>query len=151
MRQEEKDEFNKMKSEADEMAITTVKYGNHMGYAFSDLETTILYLLTNASGGGIANIYYWEEIGSNANEIIKEASRRGIEINEEAINEISQFYSKLLSLPSTEAYCERIFAHMRQLFPVSRSSCKDDLIRAETLIRVEAEDAAYQRRIVNNS
>ena len=56
MRQEEKDEFNKMKSEADEMVITTVKYGNYMGYAFSGLETTILYLLTNASGGGIANI-----------------------------------------------------------------------------------------------
>ena len=45
----------------------------------------------------------------------------------------------MLSLPSTEAYCERVFKNMRELFSFNRQNCADDLIKAQTIIKMNIE------------
>ena len=71
-----------------------------------------------------------------SHKVKQQGDAKGIFIIPTDVEKISEFYLKLISLPSSEAFCERIFANMRTLFPDSRFSCKDDLIRAQTLIRV---------------
>ena len=65
-----------------------------------------------------------------------EASKKRVKMEIKDVGSICEFFCKMRSLPSNEAFCERIFANMRLLFPDSRCSCKDDLIRAQTLIRM---------------
>lgn len=50
--------------------------------------------------------------------------------------EVCFFIAALRSLPSSEAYCERVFAKMRRLFPNYREKCKDDLVRAQTVVKL---------------
>ena len=135
--EEDKEQFTKMTEEADLMVDTTIKYGKHMGYSFEEKDTEILFLLTTATlSKNRVNDYYWEGMSSSSSNVALEASKRGIDADNKSICQISEFYNKLRSLPSSEAFCERIFANMRTLFPDSRYSCNDDLIASQTLIRM---------------
>ena len=57
-------------------------------------------------------------------------------IDGKVCGEICFVLAVLQSLPSSEAFCERVFAHMRKLFNQFRENCKDDLIRAQTVIKM---------------
>lgn len=137
MSQEDKDKFQTMKAESDLMVKTTIKYAKCMGFNFDGLDSTISFVLTTATlSMNRIDEYYWEGLGISSSNTAFEASKKGIDIIPENVTEIARFYCRLRSLPSSEAFCERIFANMRLLFPDSRYSCNDDLIRAQTLIRM---------------
>ena len=64
------------------------------------------------------------------------------------IQDTAKFFQCFISLPSTEAFCERVFKNMRELFDESRKAVHDDLIKAQTIIRMhilmEKENFEYQ-------
>ena len=133
----EKQMFAEMTKEADIMVSTTIKYASHMGYAFNNNASLIHFILT-AANLSVNHIgpYYWHENGACSDDIACDASRQGIDTSSADVSSVCEFFCRLISLPSSEAFCERIFARMRSLFPKTRSSCNDDLVKAQTLIRV---------------
>ena len=135
---EQEAEFVKMQDELDLAIKTTIKYSYHMGYIFDDDDQNIGFLL--ATGKIPRNRradYYWEGMKAVSGQFeiaAKLQNVTGIDVHK--ISDVCEFYCKIRSLPSSEAFCERIFSNMRLLFPKSRSSSNDDLVRAQTLIRM---------------
>lgn len=50
--------------------------------------------------------------------------------------EFSEIAWRIVQLPTSEALCERIFSHLALLFPVNRLRSREDLIRAQTIVRM---------------
>ena len=127
-----------MQEELSTAIETTIKYSRHMGYIFQKDDPNIGFLL---SSGKIPRNrrqdYYWEGMCAVSGQFETIACLQNtVGIEGQKIMNLCSFYCKLRSLPSSEAFCERIFANMRRLFPESRASANDDLIRAQTLIRI---------------
>ena len=128
--------FHQMNEELSKIIDTTVKYGHAYNFDFEEKRDVISYLLTTPKPA-FALTYFWEMRKAASPEIVKTA----LEVDHMAIDvhdceNIFDFYNYVSSLPSSEAFIERVFSNMRALFPVSRSSVNDDLIRAQTLVRI---------------
>ena len=135
--QEQKVTYDKFTDEAINIIQYTIKYGEKMGYNFNDAEEEIKYIIHSGQPKySIAVIDFWQGVGNRAEEIVDEASKKEITLKLENVKAICSFYCKMLSLPSTEAYCERVFRNMRDLFSFNRQNCADDLIKAQTLVKM---------------
>ena len=134
------DFFNMLKEEAAEIVTLTIKYAAMMGYNLEEAKDEIKYLIHYAYPKyQLSPHNFWHELYTEAKFIKTAAERQEIILEEERIKYTAEFFSKMLSLPSTEAYCERVFKNMRELFSFNRQNCADDLIKAQTIIKMNIE------------
>ena len=126
----------------------TVHYGELLGYDFSDSLEEIKFLIHTANPKYSISIFdHWFGVAHAKKKVCEHAEAENITLNEDKVQDVAMFYCKMLSLPSTEAYCERVFKNMRELFDFNRKQCSDDLIKAQTIIKMnilmEKENFAY--------
>jgi hypothetical protein len=126
-----------MNREITEIIQITIEWGTELNYHFADAKEEIKYLLHYATPSHSRKADdYWIGIVNSAPNTIAKAAKEDIKLDITKVKNVAEFYQSITSLPSTEAYCERVFKNMRELFSPTRSSVKDDLKRAETLIRM---------------
>ena len=143
------DRYQKLKARREQNIKTTMKYGKLLGFDFDASETEISYILTRAyKKSGFSMLPYWEEIRSESELNIKEAKTTyEITIDKDTFENITEFYHMIQHLPSSEAFCERVFKNMRELFPQQRAAAHDDLVEAQTFIRMHMREEIFREEV----
>ena len=149
---EDIDEYTRLGNEANLMIETTKKYCKFMGYDFTGAEEEIKFTLHHASPPHSKNgDDFWVSLsvsGPNTNKQSIALNKK--ELNIEHLSQIAEFYYSLSCLPASEAYCERVFKNMRELFDIYRMSASDDLIAAQTLVRMSIRMERRERNEIDD-
>ena len=135
----ERERLMVMNAELENMIDTIIQYGHHCNFHFEDKVEAISFVLTTAKlPHSRVYEYYWEglEVSSGQMEFYAHEIDKESVVDASTCSDICRFFCWVRSLPSSEAFCERIFSNMRMLFPPARASVHDDLIKAQTLIRI---------------
>ena len=134
----EKGEFAEMNEEISRIVAATVKYGLHYNFKFKGNEDSISYIITMGKiCKSLVFGYFWESQKVTIKDQLKSAAKLGFtSFTESCFEDIMNFYNYVCGFPSSEAFIERVFSNMRLLFPSSRASVNDDLVRAQTLVRM---------------
>lgn len=136
--QKDIDDFEKMQEELTQMMKTTKHYARFMGYDLKKSKNEISFTLLHAKPPHSRDGEdFWVSLSIctlNTNQ--QSILINGQELRVKILQQIAEFYHNLECLPASEAYCERVFKNMRELFDVSRMAANDDLIAAQTLVRM---------------
>ena len=131
------DKIEQMKNEYNNIEKYTIKYAKRLGFNFSEAREEISFLIHFAlPSHSRSHEDFWAGIRMSACNTVAHAKTMKIELSSEKVAGVATFYNYFLCLPSTEAYCERVFKNMRDLFDKKRFSSNDDLISAQTIIRM---------------
>ena len=150
--QEDIDKCQSMQKELDQMITTTQEYAIFMGFDLSNAHDEISFTLRHAKPPHTRDGQdFWVSLsicGPNTSDQSKRIN--GQELQIEQLHKVAEFYHNIECLPASEAYCERVFKNMRELFDISRMSANDDLIAAQTLVRMSIRMERKERNDIDD-
>ena len=124
----------------DSIAKSVIKYSKYGGLDLDGFLGTVNFVLKYSEPLMRSRAQNtWQLIAGNPLSYFhKCATELHAVINPSKARDVCFFLASLQSLPSSEAFCERVFYHMRKLFPSDRSRSKDDLVRASAVVRLHS-------------